>query len=750
MKLQSAPLLVPAAALAAGAWLAFQAASLPLLPLALLLALGLAWGRRAGLALAALAAGALVAAGTHGLPDRLERRIDPDRPAELRARVAGHWLRDDEGWSSPVRVESLEQGGRIAAPSLEINLHLPGDDEPPPVGSLLSLRGTLHRSPGFANRVPAPSGPWRMRLKSRLLLRIEEGPGRLARLSSFLRRRVERGFEQAGPDSPGKALARALVLGDPSQLPLAWRRGLAAAGLTHLISVSGLHVALVGAFGLLLGSLLPRLPRLSLAALAVALYLLLIGPHPTLLRAATMALLALLSIALESAPAGANALGWAVALLVLSTPEVVLRPGFDLSIAASAGVLLLSPPLARRFRRVPLRLGPALAVSLGAELAALPFVLPLFHSLPLLTPVADLAAVPWTGLALLASLGWTVLALLSTRLATAALPILDTFATPYAWPALAGPHLWPSLPLLASLPLGALLSLGLALLLLGGLRRSLLGLLLLALAAGLLWQPFRTRHGLEIALLDVGQGDAILLRDGPRAVLVDGGGFRGADFGGRVLLPALLGEGIVRLDAAVMTHPDVDHCSGLVDLAAHIPIDEVWTGPGWPPEGCAGELLSLPRVRPRILTEGTRAHVGRWRLTVLHAGLAERKANERSLVLRAEAFGRRILLMGDAGREAEGEILDRWSPQELRSDFLKIGHHGSKTATSEDFLDAVAPRLALISVGPANPYHHPSPVVLSRLATHRIPLLRTDLSGEVVLHLGPGRRMRIELPGSPR
>lgn len=754
MNLKSAPLFVPAVALATGAWLAFQATSLSLPLLVLLLALGLAWGRRAGPVLAALAAGALVAAGTHALPARPERRIDPDRPVEVSARVAGHWIEDGEGWSAPARVETLEQAGRVASPRLEIGLHLPGEEAPPPFGTLLSLRGYLHRSPGFANRAAVAPGPWRLRLKSRLLMRVEEGPGRIARLSSLWRRRVERAYLETGSESPGKALARALVLGDPSRLPLAWRRGLSTAGLTHLVSVSGLHVALVAALGLLLGFFLGgfryRLPRLLLAALAVGSYLLLVGPHPALLRAATMALLALLALALERPPAALNALGWAVVLLVLGSPAVVERPAFELSAAASAGVLLLSPALARRFQRIPLRLGPALAVSLGAELAALPVALPLFCALPIFAPLADLVAVPWTGLALLVSLAWTALAVAAPRLATAGQPLLDLLAAPYGWPAAAGPHLWPTLPLLASLPIAAALALGLALLLLGGRLRSLLGLLLVAFAAWNLQQPFTVRHGCELALLDVGQGDAILLRDGRRAILVDGGGWDGADFGGRVLLPALLGEGVQHLDAVVMTHPDRDHCGGLADIAAHLPVDEVWTGPGWPPTGCAGELFALPRVRTRILLPGTKARVGRWRLTVLHAGGDEAKVNERSLVLRAEAFGRRALLTGDAGREAEREMLDRWPPAELRADLLKVGHHGSNGSTSDDFLDAVSPRLALISVGLANPYHHPAPGVLTRLEAHRIPLLRTDRSGEIVLHFDPDRRLRLELPGGPR
>ncbi|HZF07825.1 MAG TPA: DNA internalization-related competence protein ComEC/Rec2 [Thermoanaerobaculia bacterium] len=763
MNIQSAPLLVPAAALAAGAWLALQLPFLPLPLLVLLAALGLAWGRRAGPPLAALAAGMLVAAATHGLPARPERRIDPGRPAEVSARVSGHWRPDEEGWSAPARVLSLAQGERIevgGVSGLEIVVHLPGPEAPPPYGSRLALRGYLHRSPGFANRVPVPPGPWRMRLKSRLLLRVEEGPGPLDRLSSRLRVRVEEAYAAAaptaGPESPGLALARALVLGDPSHLPLAWRRGLAATGLTHLLSVSGLHVALVAALALILGGLLPRpLRRLRPlpAAVAVGAYLLLVGPHPALLRASLMALLALLSLALERPPAAANGLGWAVALLVLWDPAVVERPAFALSAAAAAGVVLLSPPLARRFHRLPLRLGTALAVSLGAMLTALPVALPLFHSLPVLAPLAALVAVPWTGLSLLGSLAWTVLAIAAPALAVRTVPVLDALAAPYGWPAAAGPHLWPSLPLLATVPVAAALAAGLILLLLGGRLRSLAGLLLVALAAWGLAQPFRVPHGRELALLDVGQGDSILLRDGRHAVLVDGGGWEGADFGGRVLLPALLGEGVRHLDAIVMTHPDRDHCGGLADLAAHLPVDAVWTGPGWPATGCAGELFTLPRVRTRLLAPGMALRVGRWRLAVLHAGEPsgdERKVNERSLVLAAEAAGRRVILTGDAGREAEAEMLDRWPAAALRADLLKVGHHGSNGSTGDDLLDAVSPRLALVSVGLANPYHHPSPAVLARLARRGIPVLRTDRSGEVVVRFGQDGRMRVETPGAPR
>jgi competence protein ComEC len=251
-------------------------------------------------------------------------------------------------------------------------------------------------------------------------------------------------------------------------------------------------------------------------------------------------------------------------------------------------------------------------------------------------------------------------------------------------------------------------------------------------------------------MLDVGQGDAILLRDGDRAILVDGGGWRGGDIGGRALLPALLGEGVRSLDAVVMTHPDGDHCSGLVDIAAYLPVREVWMAPGWNPESCAGRLLALPGVRPRFLSRGMKVTLGRWRLTALHPEADDRHpVNERSLVLLAEVRRRRVLLTGDIESWAEHDLADCCGPA-LRADILKVAHHGSRTSSTETFLDAVRPRLALISVGINNLYHHPSPEVVKRLGDHHARVLRTDRSGEIAVWFGKGGRMRIETPGAPR
>jgi len=754
-------MLLPAAAFAAGSWLAFELPYLPVPLLAVLALLAFALRRPAATGLAFLALGLLVATLRAGLPADSASGLNRERPVEAVVRVAGHWSPDDEGWSAPAQVLRLRQGDRVGSPPLEVVVHLPDAEEiPPSFGTTLRLQGYLSRSPGFANRIPVMPGPWRLRVKSRQLLTVEEPAGWIARLSESLRRRVEEAYRAAGPgsagDRQGKALARALVLGDAGELPLDWKRGLRVTGVYHLLSVSGVHVALVAGAVWLLGGFLPRRPRLLLMLGVSALYLLLVGPLPALVRSAVMAWLAVLALLAERPPAAANALGWAVILLLTVSPEQARALAFQLTVVATAGLLLFSPLLAARWRRrrLPRWLTGSLAASAGAELFTLPWTVSHFYLLTPVAPLLNLPAVPWTGLTLAASLLWTLVALVSPDLAAWLLPVLDRLAAPFSWPSRMPPVFWGALPMAISFWTASLLAVCIGLALLLPPRLWTARLLAVSCAGAGLWAAAAgvgiERRGPELSLLDVGQGDSILLRDGDSAILVDGGGWDGADLGGRVLLPALLGEGVHHLDALVMTHPDRDHCGGLVDIAAYLSVKETWTAPGWEPAGCAGKLLSLPGARHRFFSRGQRLSLGRWRLTVLHPQAdGHRAANERSLVLLAAVNGRRALLTGDIERQSEHELADCCS-RELRTDVLKVAHHGSRTSSTPTFLEAATPRLALISSGVRNIYHHPSPEVVERLLEGGARVLRTDRSGEIQLSFGRDGKIRITTPGAPK
>ena len=250
-------------------------------------------------------------------------------------------------------------------------------------------------------------------------------------------------------------------------------------------------------------------------------------------------------------------------------------------------------------------------------------------------------------------------------------------------------------------------------------------------------------------MLDVGQGESLLIQDGSSAVLIDGGGLGRRDMATSVLLPALAKRGVRRLSAVVLTHPDFDNCGGLLDITSYIPVDEVWIAPGSGNSSCAFELISKPWLRLRLAWEGSRIEVGRWTLTSLHPPPGSRiRGNDQSLVLVATALNRKILLTGDLEDWGERALISKFGAAGLDADILKVAHHGSNSSTSSQFLDAVSPRLALISAGVRNRYGHPSQRVLDRLRAHGIGVLRTDQLGDIDLLILPRNRLQIQSAGN--
>jgi len=339
----------------------------------------------------------------------------------------------------------------------------------------------------------------------------------------------------------------------------------------------------------------PLGPQLALADAG------LVGPRPSVLRASLMAAIAVGALMLERPPAALNALAVAVALMVFSHPPVIADLGFQLSVAATFGLLVGTGPIARRLsrREKPSAFALSLASSLAAQLAVLPIAAPTFALVHPASPLVHLLAVPWLLLCLPAGAGALAvsIALPSFDGSTVMRPLVllvdllaDLPPGPFAtWPVSITP---PAALLLVAalvpaiwLPRSALRKLALPALLLAG------------LASAQLFSPRPAeRVGLTppveaaVTAIDVGQGDALLLRSPGVSILVDGGGWRRGDSASRLLLPPLADLGVRRLDAVVLTHPDGDHCDGLRDLASYLSIGEVWSAPGWA-EPCAGELL---------------------------------------------------------------------------------------------------------------------------------------------------------------
>ncbi len=693
-----------------------------LLAAALALAGGLAGGARAA-ALERSALGALVG---HAV---VEHVVIHDAP-----RSDAHG-----GWSARVelRGEPVLLLGRDRRPGAG-------------VGDGLHVRGVLH-----------PPGPWASRLRMHAELRAtsvaasKRRRGGPAGLLDGVRRRAEEALDQRLPAAQA-GLLRGMVLGDDSALPVEVREDFHASGLGHLVAASGMNVMLLATLAVAVATAagLERVGRLLVALALIALYVPLAGAGPSIQRAGIMGG-ALLAAALAGRPGSRwYALGLAAVGTLFLEPRAVTALGWQLSFAAVLGILLLARRWADalRRRRVPGPLADAVAVTVAAGLSTAPILAATLGEVSPVSVAANVLATPavvpvmWLGF-LAAAVGQVSAAPAAVLDAVAALPLgyltwLAAIAARVPWAVVpAGPVI-----------VGACCLAVVAVLSSSAVRRAAPAVLLVAVVAGLLRAPARTAPagppaGLRVTVLDVGQGDAILVQEPGRAVLVDCGPPDGE------VVERLRDAGVARLDALVITHASADHEGGAPGVLRALDVGLLIDGrrvSGREPDELGA---AAPGAVDAVAVAAAEAAVRRLEpaagQTVRSGGLALRVRwpppvpagaqpppvsdhNERATVLELEAWGARVLLPADA----ESDVLARLDLAAV--DVLKVSHHGSADDGLAAVLSRVRPKVAVIPVGRGNRYGHPAPSTLRTL--REVPVvLRTDRDGTVRLDLADGR-----------
>jgi competence protein ComEC len=703
-----APLVTPAAGWALAAAVLISCASL--------LRLG-----RLGLATACLLAGVAAAGTLRGA----EPPLPPDHVARLPLPARG--MLEGRLAAEPTPLEAnrtrlLVDAERVDGEPRQGRVLVTLYGEPPPLGTGYRVRAPvrLHHAAGLRNPGGFDHGAWLRRQgihvtgsarADRLVILDEPAPPWAVRV-----RRAALDAMQRVLPPVSAALLAGLLLGDRSTLPADVDENFRAAGVYHILAVSGFNVALVAGavFGLArLGGGGRRAAALA-AIVAVVGFAGVAGAEPSVLRAVIMAVLVLGAVILERQAAVLNSLALAALVILAARPQDLADPGFQLSFAATAGIVLA--PIPRGL------VAGALGVSLAAQAAVLPVALWHFNQLSTLAPLANLVVVPLAAAA-------TVLGLLAVAVGalTAAAGALFLEA---AWPVLLA--LRAVAALVAAVP-GALLHLpaphwtavvayvaALALALAWwrwrepAPRRSrraglaALGALAAALAVAT-WPLLRPPDGrLRVIVLDVGQGDAIALEtpDG-RAYLIDagpGGGHR-LDAGERVVAPYFWNRGIRRLAGVFTTHDDLDHAGGLASVLRYFPVGR--TTPPVAREWIGGASL-LPLTEPE----------------------PGRRGNAGALALRLDYGAASFLLASDLDAAAEARLVAAGAP--LTATVLKVAHHGSRHSSTAPFLARVRPALAVISVGARNTYGHPGPETLRRLEGVGARVYRTDRDGAVL------------------
>ncbi|WP_018084641.1 DNA internalization-related competence protein ComEC/Rec2 [Desulfurispora thermophila] len=548
------------------------------------------------------------------------------------------------------------------------------------------------------------------------------------------------------------ALLNGILLGSRAQIDAELNLGFQQTGLSHLLAVSGLNVALLLAPCLVFfqwlgisrrGQLLVSLPLLFL-------YCLLTGLSAPVIRASIMAAVLLGARASHRPADWPSALAAATWLILLLSPQALVDPGFLLTVTATWGLLAFTPVIQKPLEQyLPSPVAISLAVSLACQLATWPLVAWYFNLFTPLAVLLNLAAVPLTGLLVPWGMAVNLLGLVYLPLAR----LLHIFTALQLDLLIGLINLGRTLPLayfsvpspgIAGLA-GWYVWLGLLLAMKSSDRPNRLlrllpcasGLLLALLLAGqLLVSPTPALH-----FLDVGQGDACLITLPGQTILVD----TGPEQAGRELTAYIRRLGVSRLDWLVLSHPHADHYGGAAEVLRNFPIRAVLIPP-LPPAmndlepGFTQLLAQIKKARLPLYT----AHPGQWlyktpagEMTVLFPGPAlltgtRSDANNMSIVLRLSWHGLSALLTGDIEIEAQRALREQYAEHLLSATLLKVPHHGSRYQ-EEAFLQAVHPAAAIIPVGRHNPFGHPAGQTIQILQSQNSTVYRTDRDGAVIV-----------------
>ena len=555
-------------------------------------------------------------------------------------------------------------------------------------------------------------------------------------------------------DPAETGLLLGLLAGDRSGIPEALRSDFQRSGLVHVLAISGFHVVLLAGI-LMIFLKATGLPLRAVRIIAVALLFLYIpvtGGSPAVRRAVLMFSVPQIGALFQRPANTMNSLGVALIIILLPEPGILWNPGFQLSVAATAGILIGSPlnPFAnfpeslkknklwntlRAFAIDPTY------VTLCATLATAPF---LVHHFKTLSPMA------WLGnIVVVPGISWGMQAGLFALISP-----IDFLREHFCYAASFFLRLASLLTRLisdssiASVTIGPfspaiLLLIGFALTFIPAIRRNRIARIYcvscLALFAGIFcYNSYaKAMHPTwKLTTIDVGQGDSHLVEaPSGRHFLVDAGDNSRQDSGKDIIVPFLHHIGVRELDALIITHPDKDHFGGAKSILKTFPVKELWAS------DCA--IIERKPEWQQVIQEARKRNIP---IRKIHRGILWKEtyfemqtihprndicveANEGSITLRLKGLGHSAVLTGDLTIKGEKEIMK--TDAYLKSDVLKLGHHGSKTSSSVPFLNAVNPTYAIIPSGRKNRFRHPHKQVTDRLDSLDIPYINTAERGSI-------------------
>lgn len=578
----------------------------------------------------------------------------------------------------------------------------------------------------------------------------------------------------AGLTQDARALVLGLSIGDDSQISSALKSDLKVISLTHLTAVSGANCAIViaGSYFLLVVLGLRSRGRFIGGALALLGYIAIVGPQPSVLRSGVMALIVMAALALGRGVSAVVALALSVVLLLVADPWLSQDLGFALSVFATAGLLLISPALHRKLRPHMFSwLAAGISVSVAAQIMCFPILLQLQDGFASYSVLANLLVEPVVAPVTILGILATVTALVCPP-ATAALTFTASFGTQWIiWVTdwlvdFPGSTLaWPS----------GLVGTGLAILLsvtffvafrsknawAQRLAQVSLAIGLTCAVAAVASSTYRVAvwpsSGWQVVSCDVGQGDATVLQSSGHFAVIDVGREP------KKISTCLKRLRIHRIDLLVLTHYDLDHVGGLDGVLSNRVVDRILVS-GFQDDR-PGAAISMRKVKGSgaqviVAETGLSGYLNNvhWRVLSPHRGAPEAEdSNDGSVTMLFSFSGFTLIALADLGEKGQMRLAEEWNQwhpevDESKPLVLKVAHHGSAD-TFPEFIEALRPSVALISVGKNNGYGHPTKRALDSLVSVGSRVLRTDLSGSIALFStqqpdSQGSTLRIQVSGA--
>jgi len=548
-----------------------------------------------------------------------------------------------------------------------------------------------------------------------------------------------------GKTYPGDAegFARALMLGDTSGIDYETNTAMKVSGIRHVIAVSGLHISIVfGLIYLLAGK--KRLLVLLIGAPAVILFAALSGFTPSVTRACIMQILMMLALLFEKEYDPPTALAFAALTMLIANPMTVTSVSFQLSVACLIGIFLFSERVynwllnssyfGKGRGKLSKWVSGSIAITLSTMVTTTPLTVYYFGTVSLISVATNLLTL-WAitiifyGTMLICLLGYICL------------PLAQILGSILGWLIR---YVEAAAAVMAAVPMAAVYTKSihiviwlllayvlLAVFILMKKKPAMLfsGLVVCGLCAAvaLSWvEPLLDEC--RVTMLDVGQGQAILLQSEGKNFLVDCGG-EFDEGAADIAAETLLSQGIYKLDGIILTHYDADHAGGVSYLLTRVSTEHLFLPYANDPNGVGTNLQTASNADIHSIREDMKISYGNVGITIF-APVSYNSGNESSMCVLFRTENCDILILGDRGEQTERMLLSHYDLPQL--DVLVAGHHGAKTSTSVELLEATRPEYVFISVGKDNPYGHPDRQVIDRLLEFGCKILRTDECGTVI------------------